>query len=225
MVAGNGTSAGISEVSTFIGLAIFLAWLIGLARVAGMGALAGGVLCGSLVLWLAALKYERPYAWWSVNQPSVRLATQPSPVNLLDGFRLSHDTNEVLAGAAKILRERAGPSDDVLAFPHIPILYLASERWPAGKAVVYWFDFTADNAVEEENARILKAPPKVIAFLELPETVWILHERLFRGGQPLKQRILRATIMQLVSEPGAYKLEARYDVPENCKLWIWTRQH
>jgi hypothetical protein len=91
--------------------------------------------------------------------------------------------------------------------------------------LVHWFDFIADSAVEEENARILKAPPKVIAFLEMPDLVWILHERLFRGGQVLKQRALRATILRLVNESGVYELEASYDVQDNCKLWIWTRRN
>ena len=107
----------------------------------------------------------------------------------------------------------------------MPILYLGSGRWPSGKALVYWFDFISDEAVETEIRRILQAPPKVIAYLELPEFVWTFHERLFRAGRPLKQRDLRDAIMRLTSQAGAYKLEAQYDVPENCKLWIWVRQN
>jgi hypothetical protein len=224
LIAGNGTSAGIGEVSTFLGFAIFMAWLISLPRIAGAGAVVAGILCGSLVLWLAALKYERPYAWWSVTQPSVRSAVERPATELLNGLRLSPATNDVLDGAARILSEQARPSEDVLAFPHMPILYLASGRWPSGKAVVHWFDFIADDAADVETERILNAPPKVIAFLEMPELVWILHERLFRGGKPTRLRQFREAIHQLTSKPGAYRLQARYDVPDNCILWIWVKE-
>lgn len=220
LVSGNGTSAGIGEISCFLGLGLLLATLMSLRADFFIGKAACLVLGLSYMTLLVSNKYDAPYAWWSVEQPGIRSGLRPADIDKLEGFRLSEETARILAEVTGELRSAAAPGEPVLSFPHMPVFYLLSDRWPDLKAVVHWFDFLPDDKAEEEARRLVQNPPKAIVCLDLPEFVWSSHERLFRHGKRMGQRSIREAIDRLTAG-GRYKLARTYDLPNGCVLKVW----
>jgi len=224
LIFGNGTSSGISEVSLFLASAVILCLLMSLPncwQIARVGIVAA---CVVLILCLSNAKFRQPYSWWLLSEPDVLLSTTTPSTPLLAGFELSPSSASLLDEASHVIQMNSNPDDDVFAFPSIPALYLFSNRWPHSKVVVSWFDFLPDQLAEDEAARILKAPPAVIANLRMPEIVWTEHERAFREGHPLGQRAIRAAIDVLTLEKGLYELDLSREIPTGCILEIWHRK-
>lgn len=223
-IVGNGTSAGIGEISCFLGLGLLAGWLMSLRAdpIIGKVALLAASFC--FTAYLAGLKYDSPYAWWSVEQPTVRGELQTATLPLLDGLRLSPDTLRTFQVTTEIVKRYTQPGDAIVAFPHMPAFYLLTDRWPGGKAIVSWFDILSDGQAKEQAAGLLSQPPAVIIYLEMPESVWTAHERLFRHGNSLGQRDIQAAILTLTAPAGAYVLEASLPVLRDCVLKVWRRK-
>ena len=223
MIWGNGTSAGLSEVGVFTMFALSLAIMMDtrLFRYAGFTAALAIVI--SLIFIFASRKFDAPYAWWGVAEPSVREATHLSQTPIARGLKISQTTAEntdaLSASLAKV------PLDgDIFAFPNIPQIYLIANRWPNSKVVVPWFDFLPDVPARAEAARILAAPPATIVNLKLPPVVWDAHERLFREGKPLGQRDIQSAIAELTEKRKLYRLDLSREVSPGCVLEVWYRQ-
>ncbi len=223
LVIGNGTSAGIGEISCFVGVGLCVAAALSLRGDLFIGKAAAAAAALSFCAFFAAKKYDSPYAWWFVSQPDVRKDLRSGDIKLLSGFRLSEETWRTLKGPLEVIGRRAGPGDAVLAFPHMPVFYLLSGRWPQSPALVDWFDFLPDAKALEEAGRILAQPPAVIVRLDLPEEAWATHERLFRHGKPMGQRAILASLDKLTASGGAYGLSQSYELPDGCKMTVWTR--
>jgi hypothetical protein len=224
LVFGNGTSAGIGEVSIFLGFALALGFLISLPNTNGVTKTVMGLACLSFILFLANGKFRQPYAWWYVSVPDIRESTTRPALPLLNGFRLSADTTKTLEETARIIQTHSLSGDDVYVFPHIPGLYVLADRWPHSKVLVSWFDFLPDKFAKAEAARLRTSPPQIIVNLKLPEAVWTAHESLFREGQPLGQRDIRAVIMELTEDRKLYQLGFSHEISPGSVLDVWHKR-
>jgi hypothetical protein len=222
LVSGNGTSAGISEISVFLGFALGLGLLLSLPDSYGASRVLVSALSLSFILFLTNSKFRQPYAWWYVSEPDVQLSTTKSSVPLLAGFQLSPSAAKMFDDATEAIQSHSKPGDDVFVFPHVPGLYLLSERWPRSKVVVSWFDFLPDPLARAEADRLLATPPTVIVNLKIPDAAWEAHERLFREGRPLGQRAIRAAIEGLTKD-GSFQLDLSREVSPGCTLEVWHR--
>jgi len=176
-----------------------------------------------LYLLLQPKKFDAPYAWWGVAEPSVREATHLSKTPIARGLRISQSTAENIDALANSLAK--GPrGGDVFAFPNIPLVYLIADRWPNSKVVVPWFDFLPDTPARAEAARLLGTPPATIVNLKLPLVAWEAHERLFRDGKPLGQRTIQSAIDELTEKRKSYWLDFRREVSPGCVLEVWHRR-
>ena len=223
MIWGNGTSAGLSEVGVFTMFALSLAIMMDTRLFRYAGFTAALVIVISLIFIFASRKFDAPYAWWGVAEPSVREATHLSKIPIARGLKISQTTAEntdaILASLAK------APFDgDIFAFPNIPQIYLIANRWPNSKVVVPWFDFLPDAPARVEAARILAAPPATIVNLKLPPLAWDAHERLFRNGKPLGQRDIQSAIAELTEKRNLYRLDLSREVSPGCVLEVWHRR-
>lgn len=224
LIFGNGTSAGIGEVSVFLGFALALAFLMSLPNVYGVAKTVVGVICLSFILVLSSAKFQKPYDWWYVIEPDVRESNTHPNLPLLAGFWLSPGTSKVLEDVTRIIQTYSRPGDDVFTFPNIPGFYLLADRWPHSKVVVSWFDFLPDALARAEAARLLTTPPAIIVNLKLPEAVWSAHERRFRDGKPLGQRDILAAIRELTEQRKLYQLDFAREVSPGCLLEVWRKK-
>lgn len=223
LVFGNGTSAGIGEVSVFLSFAFTLAFIMSLPHVYGIAKVVVGIVCLSFILVLATAKFQQPYAWWYVSEPDVRESTSHPELPLMTGFRLSPDTTKILDEATRIIQTYSRPSDDIFTFPNIPGFYVLTNRWPHSKVVVSWLDFLPDKLARAEADRLRRFPPAIIANLKLPEAAWSAHENLFRGGKPLGQRDIQAAIIELTEQRKLYQLDFSREVSPGSVLEVWHK--
>lgn len=222
MIWGNGTSAGLSEIGVFTMLALSLAIMMDMRFFRYTGFLAAILLGSSLMFALTTKKFEKPYSWWGVAEPSVHQATYTSKTPIARGLSMSKNTAEIIDALADSLP--AGKADDVFAFPNIPIVYLIANQWPNSKVIVPWFDFLPDAPARAEAARILRTPPQIIVNLELPSVAWDAHERLFRQGKPLGQRGIQAAIKELTKGRKLYVQVLSREVSPGSVLEVWHRK-
>jgi hypothetical protein len=173
---------------------------------------------------MTAQKYSGPYKWWGLSVPDIRQSISPVKIRLLNGFYLPEDDIRMITETVDIIKENTAGEERIFTFPNIPVFYLLTGRLPSTFGLVHWFDFTSDK-VAIDDALLLEAnPPKVIITLDLPEYVWLDHEKLFRKGKLLKQRLIRDALKRMTSDKGKYLMRAEHNVPDGCVLRVWVRQ-
>jgi len=223
MIWGNGTSAGLSEVGVFAMFALALAIMMDTRIFRYVGFTVALLVTISLVFIFATRKFDAPYAWWGVAEPSVHEATHVSKTPIARGLRMSQRTADNLDALADALA-KAPQDGDIFAFPNIPQIYLIANRWPNSKVVIPWFDFLPDAPARAEAVRLLANPPATIVNLKLPPVAWDAHERLFRNGKPLGQRDIQSAIVELTEKRKLYKLDFSREVSPRCVLEVWHKQ-
>ena len=223
MIFGNGTSAGLSEISIFLFLGYALSYLMssnffkipGTAIVLYLGL--------SFIFTFSSKKFNSPYAWWGIDEPDVRIERSYSNIELFKNLHLSKASNIRLESINKILVDY-GDNKSIFAFPNIPIIYLLADNLPKSKVVISWFDFLPDKRATEESFRIMNNNPDVIVNLLLPEIAWSVHERLFRDNMRLGQRDILDVINDLTLKKSLYNLEFSEELSNDLILQVWTKK-
>jgi phosphate/sulfate permease len=224
MFFGNGTSAGLSEISAFLGFAYFLGYLLSLPNVKVLSSLFVSLLSLCLITFLVAYKFDKPYSWWYVSTDRVQNSTNESRQPDLKGILLNSKASEDIDQIVNTIRFNSAPNDDVFVFPNIQGLYSLSNRMPKSKVIVSWFDFLPDQVAIEEADRLIRHPPKLIVDFDMPEVVWEAHERLFRNGKVIGQRAIKKSILELTSNNMQFKLIYRKKLTDGCQISIWKNR-
>lgn len=221
---GNGTSAGLSEISAFVALSWCTAWVMQRNSMPFLGI--GVVFYASLLLSTALCytKFDRPYSWWGTSQGDARTANLKIEHPILGGIYLNKDSYENYVAIIDTLKENVG-NGEVFSFPNIPIIYLLANQLPASKAVIGWFDFLNDRDAGAEAERISLYPPDIIAYLQLPTEALEAHERLFRNGHPLGQRKIIAFIEKNCLAEQGYTITLKRTIPPTSTLYICQRNY
>ena len=219
---GNGTSAGLSEISAFIALSWCIAWVLQQNSIPFLGV---AVVFYTTLLLTTALcysKFDRPYSWWGTSEGDARTATFRMDHPILGGVYLNNDTFSNYSAITEALKEIAN-HDDLFSFPNIPIVYLLANQLPSTKAVIGWYDFLNDHDAEAEADRIASDPPNIIVYLQLPAEVLEVHERLFRGGLPLGQRkVIDFIDRSCIAEKG-YAIILKRPISPTSTIFICKR--
>ena len=75
-IYGTGTSAGITQVGAFAGVCLFVAYMLHLRSILGLGKIFIVLFCMSFYFPagepLERSKYEKPYYWWNITSPDIR---------------------------------------------------------------------------------------------------------------------------------------------------------
>lgn len=214
------TSAAIGDMGMILALGLLLGYLSFIPSYFSLSKIASLILCAFLILLCASQKYIHPYNWWGLDQPDIRTTSTPLDSKYLDGFIVSEQTARIYSEVTSIVETYTKPGDPIYTFPNIPIFYLLTDRYPNTFAIVSWFDVLPDNLAVHDAKRLIESPPKVIIYLDVPESVWQAHEQMFRNGEMSGQRMIKAAILYLASS-GNYKLEAQFDVPDGYTLSVW----
>jgi hypothetical protein len=221
-ILGNGTSAGISEISLFVILAYSISYIFSLNQFYGAYKLCALALAFVLILGYTQDKLNSPYAWWYVDEPGISQSTEISTIGLLSGFKLSPKTRNNIDGVVNAVTQNSSLGDDVFVFPNISGIYALSNRWPQSKVIVPWFDFLPDVLAKNEAIRLVDKPPAVIVNLKLPEEAWSLHEKYFRSNGRLGQRDIFRAIEELTLKSKQYNLAFRGEVSKGVDIEVWA---
>ena len=196
---GNGTSGGISEISTFLGVGILLAMLMQ----AWVRYIIPVFLPVAAALYFCAFyvqnKFDVPYSWWLLNSPPVRSSDCAQAEGILQDLCMPPEEYAAITRIDNAITANSSPRDAIYVYPHMPIFYLMTNRAPYDSAVVSWFDFMTDDFAKDVAERLRIQPPPVIIKAEVPEIVMTAHEAAFRGGRALGQRQILLSIADLQS--------------------------
>ena len=223
LLFGNGTSAGLSEISGFIAIGWFISWLCDKKFFPIFGVWAALLVCALLAASFTFTKFDRPYSWWGVSEPNSRAANEVTENPILGRLLISKETKERLSDISKLINLYKGES--IFTFPNIPIIYLLSDRWPDTKAIITWFDFLNDEDAISESLRLEENLPQTIVYLQLPEAAWSAHERLFRGGKMMGQRRILQYIDHYCIKQNGYKIVYMNEISDKSYLYICEKSH
>jgi hypothetical protein len=200
LIFGNGTSAGLSEISAFLGIAILFAALLRLAQPYLLASVMPLLLMGCFMAYLVEHKFTDPYYWWAIESPDIRSEQCADATGILSGLCVPPEKYAKMQQIVEAIHHHSTPGAPIYVFPHMPIFYLLSDHPPIDGAVVSWFDFMSDRQARRVSDTLAKTPPEVMVVAQLPELVLSTHERLFRGGAAMGQRAIIETIMALVRD-------------------------
>lgn len=191
---GNGTSGGISEISMFLGIAVFVAFVLDTWAPYFLPAL----LPVALSIWFCTIyvekKMDAPYSWWLLTVPHVQTSACADAQDVLRGICMPEREYGSIERIDNDITANSTAGEAIYVYPHMPIFYLMTNRPPYDRAVVSWFDFMSDRLAQDVARRLRTDPPAVIVMAEIPNDVLVAHEQLFRGGKPLIQRDILASI-------------------------------
>jgi hypothetical protein len=222
LIAANGTSAGLSEISSFVGLGIAISFLMTLSVPFVISSI---VPIGISLLLLALLvekKFEAPYSWWSVKTQDVRMPLK-RVVNdeLFGGTGMDVEKYQNLESMVSIIRKRTRPGDRLYVFPHMPVFNIMSHRMPYDNLVVSWFDFMNVRSGELLVENLGINPPTALVVATLSDDVFTAHERLFNNNAPCIQRKIISEIKGL-EERGEISVVKSIEI-DGLKIDLYLR--
>jgi len=161
-----------------------------------------------IIAWYAsAKKFNVPYQWFGDEQLNVQYSVYPSKNKLLKGFYLSEDREKFLTDISSTLISKSNINDSVFVFPHYPVLYLMSNRFPTTFALFHWIDVASDRVCRDDAKRLISRPPKLIVY----ETDTIgIQESVFREFNRSGQRDIIDAIEMMVKQKK-YRMLKRLD--------------
>jgi hypothetical protein len=180
------------------------------------------ILC---VVWVGGVlmqHYIYPFNWWGWTSSPIVYSTETVSYPVLKGIKISEYTAKVFNDITRIITENSNPGDTIYEYPHMPIFYLLSNRYPSTFAVTDYMDVCSDQCAREDAARISQTPPKVMVIEEFPENAMQFHELVFRHGQRSGQRDLINTLNTLIKQ-YSYKEAASFPstiLGYNIQVWV-----
>lgn len=205
LVFGNGTSAGLSEISAFYGLSIYIAILLAVSAPLIVPGIVPLFISLQLTSFLVESKFSQPYAWWSVRSEDIRTVECANSDGLLSGVCINSKKYDDILRITKKITLASGEKDELYVFPHTPIFNLLSHQKPFNNLVVSWFDFTSQAKAHDIANALMEKPPKLILISRLPPEVFEAHERLFNQSKYSEQRTIVRSIDDLLLQ-GRIKL-------------------
>ena len=180
------------------------------------------ILCIMLISLTLIQHFFWPYDWWGWIAPSVQRATATTQLKPLSGLTMSPYTAKVFSEITAIIHDNTNSNDSIYVFPHMPIFYLLSNRFPNTWAITDYFDVCPDRCAEEDARRLQQSPPKIIIIETFPEVTWQFHELSFRHGKRSGQRKIIEALNKII-RIYAYSKVASYDSTTrafNIEVWV-----
>lgn len=179
------------------------------------------IFCIANIFVVDVQRHNFPYYWWGVNAISnVYSAKYSFKDPKLKGFLGERKYVQTMNNIYDLVNDNKRQGDSMYTFPHINYFNVMGDLNAPTFAKVHYFDVCPDN-VAVSDARILKnTKPTFIVWMELPEQVWGLHEKLFRAGNRSGQRIIKKVIEAKVNS-GDYTLLGKYILGASNPVYIY----
>ena len=130
-----------------------------------------------------SVKIRSPYSWWGLDTGSYGEQTTECVIPAFQGIEMNEAYARMYNNVYREIRENSAAEEEIFIFPHMPVLYLATERRRATFTAVQWFDVSTDQAVAEDIEVLKEKRPVVLVLCFIPDSVREAHEQSFREGQ------------------------------------------
>lgn len=185
---------------------------------------AGGAVVMSAVLGLLGLssvsRASVPYVWWGWETASVAAPHRTLQVPQLEGFDVPVSDADFLERLITGVRGIAGPGSSAYVFPFMPAVYDLTGTRAEVRCQVPYFDICSDVDASADALSLRSAPPEVIVYADMPESVWRLHEELFRSGARSGQRDIELVVEHFI-QSGAYAVVDTLETPSADPAFAW----
>ena len=125
--------------------------------------------------------------------------------------------SEAIDGAVRAITE---PGDEIFAFPHVPVLYLLTDRDRATDTAIQWFDVSTDEAVRADIEVLREKKPRVVLICTIDEYVIASHESSFRQGETSGLRDMQDFLNAFVVEEG-YECSGKHHLSGGYTMEVW----
>ncbi|MBE6597570.1 MAG: hypothetical protein E7641_07875 [Ruminococcaceae bacterium] len=216
------TSGGLAESQTALGYGFMIVLLLAAARFRKkeIAALALSLLMLFQTTYAFSRKLICTYAWWGLSTGTVFEQTETTDVPLLKGISMNPKFARMYNNVYKHVTENTSAEDEIFVFPHMPILYLATDRDRATNTIIQWFDVATDEAVLDDIKVIEEKKPKAIVICTVSEYVMASHEASFRAGNDSGLRIMQDFLFEFVVDEG-YDCASIDKVSDGYTVSVW----
>ena len=223
----HGLSAMLEDHSSLIGFSFFIALLIETKthfnKIKNIFVI---IFFSVFTCFLIFNRYSAPYDWWSDKEDAVWTADSKVDIPAYKGLKMSDSSAQKYQELISLIHQNIKtPEDKIYISQNIAGLYYASGTQPFTFAYADYFDVCND-ACALRNAKDIKTTmPKMIIYLDFPEYIWILHERIFRQSRPSKQREIRQTIKDISKNYNLIKVyNETKSYLDDYRLYVWVRK-
>ncbi len=216
------TSGGLAESQIALGFAfmpIALMSVISFKR----RQIATLALCAVMILQTTygfSRKVICTYSWWGLSTGELSEQTETCDVPLLKGIKMSGTYATLYNNVYYGVTNNTAPDEEIFVFPHMPVLYLATDRPRATQTAIQWFDVCTDAAIIEDIDTIREKRPKVIVMCTIGDYVMQSHENSFRGGEASGLRVMQDFLDEFLVEEE-YELLSKNKIPDGYVVSVW----
>ncbi len=218
-----GTSGGIAESQVALGYAFFPILIACLARYRKKEVTAG-VVCAAVMFLSAAgfgRKIDTTYMWWGLGTGKYAEQTTTCDVPILKGIRMNPGYAKMYNNVYEAVTENTEEGDEIFVFPHMPVIYLATDRPRATNTAIQWFDVSTDAAVIDDIDVIKEKKPKVLVLLSVDEGIIEAHEKSFRSGTKSGLNVMQEFLYDFVEEEN-YVCVSEDEISMNYIVTVWV---
>jgi hypothetical protein len=175
-----------------------------------------------VVLFCVSGQIQIPLSWWGwIEYRHSENVTSEIPA--LKGFELSAKTAGIYDKIYRDIMINTKSSDYVYTYPFIPLFNYVTERMQPTFSPVHYFDVCPDYIAVMDAERLLKNPPKMIIYMEIPPIPFKIHETLFRDGRPSGQRKLVAAVDEIVKKYNYRKIDTFKTPGWYWNIYVWLK--
>lgn len=200
LMAANGSSAGVGEISCFLGVAILVAAAMSAVSRSALLSFIIIVMCANSVNVFVGKKFAQPYNWWGLHTEAVRSSDCATLEERLAGLCLSKTKAAAIHDIVDAVKLSSSPGGSVLSFPNAPIFIVLADRKPYGRSPIPWFDFMSQKDGRELLAQLHQKLPDAIVMTRMAEAAFDEHEKAFNGGSEGVHREISDYVDELWSE-------------------------
>ena len=207
---GHGLSGFIEPHATLISSGLLFGWL--LSTEVPFNILKNAMVYVLIIFIIVMCSFSKAswmYSWWGWDDRISWTASRQPNSPLLKGFYLNDDKAEIIDGITKAIQDNSDEGDAIFTFPHMPMFYLLGNRPHDTFSAVHYFDVCSDELAKSDAKIVASTKPKVILYMDIPESGWKFNEDTYRGGARSGQREIKELI-EGFKRSGEYKTVRSY---------------
>lgn len=176
-----------------------------------------------LILFVCIVKKNfMPYAWWGWTEYEHKEEVS-SIIPAFKDFKLSYETARIYDGIYLDIINNTTSDDYVFTYPYLALFNYVTNRLQPTFSPVHYYDVCPDYVAVMDANTLMKNPPKMIIYMQIPEKYEKIHEELFRGGQKSGQREIEITINKLVEEYNYTEIDSFFSIGWNWPIHVWVK--
>ncbi len=216
------TSGGLAESQIALGYA-FVPIVILMASQYRKREIATTVLCVIMLLQSSVMfsrKVNQIYSWWGLSTGSYSEQIVTCDIPMFKGIKVNAAYYKMYNDVYRDVIENTEPGDEIFVFPHMPVLYVATDRPRVTHTAIQWFDVSTDSAIIKDIHVINEKMPKVMVLCSVGDFVIQSHENNFRGGDESGLHKMQNFLMDFVEEEG-YECLSRNEISDGYVVTVW----